>query len=231
MKFLKPKLFLTFFLFLLFFDFLYAQDSNQIKEYYPLQDGNAWTYAVTGKDGQITTKKIIIEGKKIVDGREVIKVDLPDLNEMAYFYISEGEGVKVYKYINDDGSYKINDTRGLKFPFDLDAARDYDNTHSYKKYDKDGNLLYEAIDKATIQFVGREDVEVPAGKFTDCLKFNCIFRWEAEDGKSHGEQACTSWFAYGTGKVKESCVESVIVDTQTVEELTSAVIEGEQIGS
>ena len=203
----------------------------EIKDYYPLTQGDSWVYLVTA-DSSSSTEKVVIQGTEMVDDIEAVKiVSSPDEYELASI---DKEGLKHYKEV-DGKEYEIFNPPMIIYPnIGIEETKDYVNKsvmYSEENISQENKIS----GKSKIMLLGIEDVEVPLKKFTNCLKFSCVYEWQQSHGLS-GLDECTSWLAPGIGLVKEFCVyikfpsnEKADISVGTVE-LISAYIGGEKIG-
>lgn len=210
-----------------------------LKEYYPLGQGNMWEYSVTNDDGN-GKEKNEIKGKERIEGKEVIKMSVSQDGDYAYLD-SDSEGVRIYKYFNkddngDDDKYIIYNPSRIIIPnIDNGQAKEYST--ALIQYSSSGKKKEEGSESGRITLESVENVEVPAGKFSDCLKFSAINDKKKPSG-SYEKSDCDIWLAPGIGKVKEFCTFAEREAGSDAEEtsfeiykLLSAVINGKRIGS
>lgn len=201
-----------------------------IKDYYPLEQGNSWTYIDEGKYEE--TDKI--EGKEIVEDTETIKIKRVDSENKYVCVMPDLEEIKIYKDLEGD-EYDI-----FKPPKAIFSNLAVGETKSYSinviTYNLKGEKIDEQSEDREIKLKSLEDIEVPAGKFSNCLKFFISTQKKGLDG-NYDIEDCTVWLAPGVGKVKEFCF-SIEYDEETkrreddveTSELISAVINGKKIG-
>lgn len=192
-----------------------------LKEYFPLDEGDSWTYSVM-KDGRTTegeTRKI--EGTEVVGDKETVRVIL---KENKYLCIAfDKEDVKIYKIHDPHGSIILNPPK-IFFP-NIDIGESKIN-------EGEGGESIQISLESTI-----ENVDVPAGKFSNCLRFSSITKWSKQSKGDYGSDNCTVWLAPGVGEVKQTCLKEQyhadVKEEETsfeISELTSAVINGEKVG-
>lgn len=175
-----------------------------LHEYYPLNEGNNWTYSQT-KDGNNYEMVINVSGKEMVGEVECTKIG--DLVVAV-----DSGGIKKYKttyspYGPTDSSSTFYEPAMMMFPnIEVGETREYllnsrtEDAHGVTTVSEEGTL--------EISLDSIEDVEVQAGKFTGCLKFSSDYIWKEKDNStagSHGEDKCTTWLAPGVGEVKSTC--------------------------
>lgn len=210
-----------------------------LEEYYPLGQGNAWEYSTTDDEG-IGKEKSEIKGKEMMDGKEVVKMLFPEGGDYAYLAF-DSEGIKIYKYFDndenqDDNQYTMYNPPRLIFP-DMDIGQVKEYSTAWAEYSAGGKKKEEGAGAGQITLESVENIEVPAGKFADCLKFSAIYNKKASDG-AYEKSDCDIWLAPGIGMVKEFCI-SVERETAAdaedssfkMHKLISAVINGKRIGS
>ncbi|TAN59452.1 glycosyltransferase family 2 protein [bacterium] len=210
-----------------------------LEEYYPMNQGNIWEYSVT--DDEESDRAINeIKGKEIIDGKEVIKMLLAKEGDCAYLHF-DSEGVKIYKnFKKGEDEYKdeyiMYRPPRLAFPnIEIGLVKEYSTILS--EYSVSGEKKEEVAETGLIKLESIEDIEVPAGKFTDCLKFSVIYNKKAS-GVGYEKSDCEIWLAPGIGKVEEFCIYAERETATDAEEssfkiykLISAVINGKKIGS
>lgn len=172
-----------------------------LKEYYPLSQGNRWTYSLMEDEG-VTQYTARIKGREIINGITTTKMFYGNDDYECIFL--DAEGVKMNKAFYDD-EYEIDTPSSIMFPkVKLGESRECSITATFFNIIK-GKEIGKAniVDKITLESV--EDVEVPAGKFAGCLKFSSISESKNPDG-STDKDICTIWLAPGVGRVKENLV-------------------------
>lgn len=214
---------------------VWAQEAD-FEKYFPLNEGNSWTYLVSDAEGRYE-ESLLIKGKEMVNGLETVKRFEPDGEYECI--AADSEGIRLYKEVRKNKyeiyhppfmilpnkkvgeslSYSINSDIYLTEGLDKRKLRELKGTHQHE-----------------ITVESMEDVEVPAGVFTDCIKVSETFNWKMETG-NYGQDLVTLWFAPGVGRIKEFTV-SMQFDAATGEEhtgvttakLNSAIIDGKEIG-
>lgn len=210
-----------------------------LEEYYPLGQGNMWEYSVTDDNGSNKEKREI-KGKEMIEGKEVIKMLVSEDGDYAYLGF-DSEGVRIYKYFDkdddgDDDKYIIYNPPGVIIP-NIESGQTKEYSAALIKYGVGGKKREENSESGRIALESVENAEVPAGKFTDCLKFSVIYSKGAQSG-GYEKSDCDIWLAPGVGKVKEFCISAERGTEGESEEtsfkiykLISAVINGKRIGS
>lgn len=201
-----------------------------LEEYYPLAQGNRWTYSVieNKKSHEVTVRR---EGKEIVNGVETVKMSSGEDIYMCLAF--DSQGIKIYKNSEEDG-YDIMNPPVTIFPnIEIGESKTYSANLIFFNFE--GTKIGETSENGQILLESIEDVEVPAGIFTKCLKFSSICHWEDPDGSGIDDR--TIWLKQGVGEVRRMCISTEYTaenkSTSTVTEirgLISAVIDGRKIG-
>lgn len=211
-----------------------------LKEYYPLNEGDIWKYK-THINSQVSSEEAKVMREESVRGVKTFKVQFSEgeNNEPgeALNLTAEDDGIKMYRSQIRD-AFSDFDPPVILFP-EIENGQKIEYSADITSY-----KIKEMVPKETKSFsyssvfLGKEDVEVPAGKFSDCLKFSYNVKEFEKGKKDRDDYDCTSWFALGVGKVKEFCVNTEYRTEEDKEaisgelyELTSAYVDGKQIGS
>ena len=220
------------FLFFLVIGNLNAQTPYQMSQYLPMEQGDYWVYSGS-EDGENYTEITIINGTETINGIETIrKITYEDYECLAW----DGEGLKWYKEgeVDDEGDYMVFDSPVLLFPLQMEVGQQITASVSYSEYEN-GQFDETGTGSRTLTLVGLEDITVPAGTFTNCLKFIENISWQESDG-GYGTIEKTFWLAEGIGEVKSISTETEYnpeegTETETrVRELTFASIGGVSYG-
>lgn len=222
---------ILFFSMVLEFMFVSPLSAYNLNEYYPLSQGNTWTYSVI-EDGNGYKETVKIEGIEIIEGAETVRIKYAG-DEYTCLAI-DSEGIEMYKYFDND-EYEMFNPPAIVFP---NIEKGDTKRYSFNSiiYNVKGKKIGEAVIDFLVTLEAVEDVEVAAGKFNNCLKFSTITEWKEKDGKYERDD-CTDWLSRGVGMVKEFCL-STEHDAETKEEemstrlseLSSAIVDGKKIG-
>lgn len=208
-----------------------------LKEYYPLAEGDSWTYSVIKDKRGAEEKTDKVAGIEVVGNVETKKMIS---GEDKYACIAlDSEGVKLYK-ANDDDKYTIFNPPKIIFPnienIEIGETRGY----SVRAMNYEGSSIKDERSESvqiSLEFT-MDDVDVPAGKFSNCLRFSTITKWNEQLSGDNETENCDVWLAPEVGKVKESCVKSKYKAktnetlSSTVEYgLISAIVGGKELGS
>jgi len=184
----------------------YAYD---LKEYYPLNEGDTWTYSTT-KNDQTHETVIKVEGKEMVGEAEGIKMVSSEGN---YDLLTiDAEGVILHKNVFSapDGTrsgYVLHNPPQMLFVnLEIGQTKEYKSTSEGVYGPGDPALTENGVFKITLDSV--EDIEVKAGKFPGCLKFSSDYTYSEKSvsgSEGHGGDKCTAWLAPGLGMVKSIC--------------------------
>ena len=204
-----------------------------LKEYYPLGQGNSWTYSAIDIT-EVSEETVRIEGKELIDGLETVRMQYVDDGYSCIAY--DHEGIKEYKDFEENYSEFFNPPL-IVFPnIEIGESKSY--LVDSIIYDIDSEKIAESTSTIQISLESVEDVKVPANIFTDCLRFSKISEWRKSDG-SFGTDKCVIWLARGVGRIKEFCIyryrmpgsETTEISTSSViYKLISAVVDGKKIG-
>lgn len=213
---------------LLFVNSVVAYD---LSDYYPLEENNRWEYSVLENEERYD-KAVIVKGKEVISNVETVKMVSDDTYSC---FVLDAEGVKKYKG-SDRNDYIVFEPPEIIFPVNMEVGEIKEYPVNSIDYDIYGKKMGEVPWINKVSFSAIEDVEVPAGKFNNCLKFSLLMEWEEAEG-SYGIDDTTIWLAPGIGKVKEYCF-STEYDAKEEEnftssylmELVSADINGKRIG-
>lgn len=214
----------------IFFLFSGLTFAYTLGDYYPLKQGNSWTYSVF-EDGDSTKETITVEAKERIDNIEAIKIVYS--YKRHDYYIIDFEGIKRYKEIKEDGESMVFKPPHIVFPANIELGESVETILKAEKFD--------CIDKEHMQYTGTtkillesiEDVIVPAGEFKNCLKFSIMRKRKAENGNYDAEDSFL-WLAPNIGKIKELCFyaeynANIVSISVTLSKLISACIGGREI--
>jgi hypothetical protein len=220
----------------------YSALAYDLNEYFPLEDGNTWKYLVK-INGEIanTNKGSPSEILKVKGIEKIGEVETKVVASFLYdsqCVFVDSEGVKLYKTSGRDTSdYNLFDPPKMLYPnIEIGESKEYPiNSALYSLLD----VLYEdsaEVGSSTINLDSVEEVEVPAGKFSNCLKFTSVSKVGKKEQPSDTNITSVSWLAPGVGLVKQSSTinqRNRKTDTQETIvkelELVSAVIAGKTI--
>jgi hypothetical protein len=203
-----------------------------LKEYYPLNQGNIWKYSFT--DSQSSYKETArIVGEEIIGDVATQKMVYSD-NEYGCLVLNS-EGLRQYKYVDDSG-YEIFSPPEIIFPNGIGVGEAKEYRINKIRYNLAGEKMGENKEVINISLEAMEDVEVPAGKFINCLKFSIMSKEKSMAG-DYNDVNCSVWLAQGVGQVKTFCFETEYNAeaekeniSSEIQELISAVINGKNIG-
>ena len=188
-------------------------------EYFPLAQGNEWTYVrtVDGETGPLTSA--FVDGAELVDGVQTTKFTMTGLTQGVYydyFYAKDLEGLKEYKFNNSFDTYNIYNPARMTFPADLDVGDTFEGLNSYSSFrSEDDSILSTTTGTHTVHLETIEDISVPAGAFNDCLKFNVLT--SQQTGELTAQIDAKIWYAYGIGMVKKILNISLRVNPESEE--------------
>lgn len=173
----------------------------KIAEYYPLAQGDTWTYRDT-ENGKITYRNLTVSDTETIGGVVTTKVVTSDGS--YELYTVDSNGVTFYKsYDVESGGWEQTVfTPPLNFlPAEVSVGtkKTFNSTMNFAN--SKGETWTTTISGEVI-VAGVEDVTVLAGTFKGCLKITLKFSGTYPEGTFSHEE--TSWFAKGIGEVKDS---------------------------
>jgi len=173
-----------------------------LQGYFPLTEGITWNYLQTYADGSKEYEVFCIGGTETVNSVVTNKqweFDSGELEEYDYSYDCLAwtkEGLEMHKVFCSDGSYAMYDPPVVLLPHLIRIGESFTYNSTRIDYGADGNVLGSSPYRIELTLQGEEDVEVPAGTFTGCLRFSGR---EEDEGV---EAELTLWLAPGIGDVK-----------------------------
>jgi hypothetical protein len=210
-----------------------SSDAGPSLGYYPMVDGARWTYvhkpANLGPDDCNSTcwNETVTLAATEYAGEPAFRSsddgNAPDMSSAVAILARVGTAAMRVHKIDEEMGVPVEDvTYDPGFPrFDdawLDLATGTMVSTEYARIALDLTVEppTEGVDVRIQQFVieGREDVEVPAGSFRDCLKVRRLREASVGDAGTSGsidEKEKRFWFCDGVGKVRE---DSLTTDNQ-----------------
>ena len=139
---------------------------NVNRDYFPLAEGNRWTYAVRGDEGKAGG----------VEVRGSVTLEITEKIRPLTFRAAYRDGEQVWS--KEDGFLSMQDSAGRHYLLRLPPHTGY----RWGEQDADGRTRYYEIE-------GREDIETPAGRFGGCVRVReedrlgreRVFYWYAPD--------------------------------------------------
>ncbi len=185
-----------------------AQESvYNLYEYRPLIPGSSWTYNAQGFSGggQETGEKVTKE--EDLDGISV-KVIKHAAGWTDYFEEAE-EGVKRHKHLSSDGKEcGVYYPPAIQYPKNMKVGEIHKRERVLKNFSSaDDKQIGEDTEIYTFQLIGVEDVKVPYGEFTDCLKTLAEWQTYNEEGKQYFNKGLLTWDAKGVGELLSNVVD------------------------
>ena len=177
----------------------------QPEDYFPLQQGNEWTYAFTLNGITLPPLGVFIDGTELVNGVETTKYNMTSAipNEYdCFYYTIDSEGLKQHKWHwVSFGTYSIFDPPRIEIPINFNLGEVYEEPFSYTTYSiNDNSLVGSFTGSETVTLESIENVTVPAGTFPNCLKISIEFSAESGDQTQGFDEIL--WLADGVGMVK-----------------------------
>lgn len=191
----------------------------RIAEYYPLGQGDTWTY----RDSEGAWRDTVA-GTETINGVEAVKVQRDD---GSYILVTNSSGRTLYKqYDQENGGWEqmvySPDLAFTSSKMSVGDRHPFSSTVTWT--DSDGNTDTATVSGETT-LEGFEDVTVPAGTFSQCLRLKITITF-AFPGESFTAEI-TSFLAKGVGEVKnvdQSTEDGVVVTETTV--LLNATVGG-----
>lgn len=204
--------------------------SYDLEDYFPLSVGNSWNYLI--KEGEnVSQKTMKIESEETIEGVETTKItSLEGENDYAYI-TTDSKGIKILKsYDKNEDENTIFNPPKLFLPKNIEVGDTIEDSTASVVYLKNEEIKETEQENIKITLESIEDVEVAAGKFSNCLKLLITSNWKEGIG-DYGTDSSTLWLAEGVGIVKKFCTDSWYVaesnaNETTIEEqeLTSAFV-------
>jgi len=165
-------------------------------QYFPLHQGDEWTYLSTLNNGAPVEIKSVVSGPELVNGVETMKIGV-------HYRVMDSEGLKTYRWDRPEfGQFYIYDPPELTFPAQFSLGDSYQQSYTNSIYSlDDGTLLDTGTVSETVTLEAVEDVSVPAGTFKDCLKVHYSITYQNSSGE-YGELEDSNWFFRNVGGVK-----------------------------
>ena len=200
-----------------------------MEEFYPLQQENTWIYAKI--EDNVNNEEILkIKGEEEIGGVRTVRLfnGENDYDCLAF----DSQGIKKYKE-KDEDQYLIPQSPIIIIP-NIEVGEEVTYSRNFISNSLDNQKINEFKADVHIKLLSIEDVIIPAGKFSDCLKFSYINYKSTDSG--HEEEKIVFWLVRGVGKVKEVSInidndrnKEVEISTET-HILISAIINGKKIG-
>jgi len=220
---MKQYLFLSGVGLCVFLSVLRSAFAYDLREYYPLAEGNRWQYAITEMNGSenILKEENMVKGTEMVGDLNVTKLIYGENNYKLIMVFPEG--LRIYK----DVEAEIIDI------FDPPITTYFENGEKLSSAIQGSNSENSVVG-GTITTVSAlestEDITVPAGTFENCLKFS-IEREEKISSGWEESSLCKVWLAKGIGRVKEFCINTEEGKNSTkLVELIFAIVDGKKFG-
>ena len=175
------------------------------KNYFPLQQGNEWTYSFTLNGNTLPPLKVIIDGTEIINGVETKKYNMSSAvpNEYdCFYYTIDSEGLKQHKWHwVSFGTYSIFDPPRIEIPINFNLGEVHEDSVSYTTYTiGDDSVVGTFSGSQTVTWESIENVTVPAGTFNHCLKISIELSAKSGDQTQGFDEIL--WLAHKVGMVK-----------------------------
>ena len=180
-------------------------------EYFPLNEGDEWTYLYTldivggPNDGlHISTPiETFVLGKELVNGMQTIKVGGEPPNDDYFCWRMGLQGLKLCKlYRSMTNRYRIFKPPIILFPSMFNEGDVYKRSSSGSIHSADDDTVVERLTgDTTVTFESVEDVIVTAGTFEDCPKTSFFGTYDKESGGTY-ESSYTTLYSKNVEMVK-----------------------------
>ncbi len=177
--------------------------SEPAADYHPLSDGAWWAYSVEGAAfDSLVARVSAAEDQSGNPGHlYIMEVLLPETDQIWHraIYRVDDAGVMVEELAwEEDGEEYVQAEPGYMLKTPLTEGRTWSWESGF--VDSRGEV-HDLLLRAEFTVEGREDVEVPAGTFEDCLKVVRDNRYRRQDEWYRVRQVL--WYAPGVGLVLE----------------------------
>lgn len=178
-------------------DYALEEPTFNTQEYYPLDEGDSWTYQAS--DGG--TLVLTVTGTEEICGQQSIRLD--SSSGAVTYWINDETGAWMTRYVNPTTDYT-----DFCPPMKIAPPQLYLGTQSLHAFYDAAYLYPPGIPLGTIDgwshyvVKGLEDVTVPAGTFTDCVRATFVFSYTEPDQGQYAVRTEEAWYAQGIGVVK-----------------------------
>lgn len=176
-----------------------GDDGYHIAEFWPLGQGDTWTYgwespSVKTYDGMYIQT---VSGTETIDGIEIVRLQIDD---GGYMLFTNTNGLTRYKDGVETEYQRIFSPPLQEYPANMSVGEQHAFSSDVTFIDADGNSYADSV-SITNTLEGAEEVTVPAGTFSGCLKFTLTWTYVYVEGDSTiGE--ITEWLAKDVGTIK-----------------------------
>jgi hypothetical protein len=139
-----------------------------VADYYPLGQGFSWTYQET-ENGSTEEYTETIDGSEDVNGVTTKKL-VRDSGVYACL-LFDSEALKLYKEVAAGIGYLIYDPPHGYFPAEADIGQTSSYFSGWTQYDLSDSPVNGGTIGSSLTLEAVEDVSVPAGNFSGCLRF------------------------------------------------------------
>jgi len=179
-----------------------------LKEYFPLKQGDFRIYKETEENGEIhiDAEAAYADGRIVVNGLGCTRVFTRGGEECEYGGWYE-DGLRLYRWeaMEWKNSYEIYEPYLLICPLQLETGKLFTSQCSYKCYE-DGTLAHQGPLRIELQALGEEQVIVPIGTF-NCLKIHGKVQWTPSDEQITHIWEADIWLARGIGVIKMDLID------------------------
>lgn len=183
-------------------DTLFAYD---MEDYYPLNENDRWVYNYKADDNgeEIVSQEVAkVKGAESIAGVETKTMLSKKFDNQAVAV--DFEGVKLYKSWGwSGGDYEHFNPPKMLYP-NMEKGETKTYTIESVAHNMDDEIVNTTMKSGTLTVTleAVEEVEVPAGKYKDCLKFISVYEYKYPHRPASGKETSTVWLAPGVGRIK-----------------------------
>lgn len=192
------------------------------REYYPLEQGMEWTYQLSG-GGTLT---LTVNGTDDICGVTCIRLEGSDGSVTDW--LNDETGVSMARFLNGYG-YSTTWCPPMKIaPPQMYVGSQSLNQFSDAAFkDYSGNTIGLHSGWSSFVVKGLEDVTVPAGTFTDCLRTTYVYSFTDTLSGMYGYRTEEAWYAQNVGIARRVSTDLGIMGGAII----SSIIETFQLSS
>jgi hypothetical protein len=174
-------------------------------EYFPLNEGDEWTYEFTLNGNTVPPLEVFVGDTEEVNGVEAIRYNMssptPDEYDYYCFTLEAEDLIQPKIYWATFGIYIIMAPPRMVFPANFKLGEVYEQSYGYTQHSiDDDSILGTFTGSETITLESIEDVTVPSGTFKDCLKVITSTYSQSGDWVESIDEI--TWYAHRVGMVK-----------------------------
>jgi hypothetical protein len=163
------------------------------ESYYPLKEGMTWVYGISSNKPGVKKITVTNLAPRELQGKSVTPRKWEVGGGVRYYFIAKDDA-GVYRYAEqrgDTGEPRIITPKVYYLKNPVDNGTNWDISTKMGEDELKVNITVESI---------RETVQVPAGKYQECVKLKHEGKMEAKEGAL--SLTAYEWYAPGVGLVK-----------------------------